>query len=140
MSPVATEAATITVNTSAIVAIVFGESDAERYAAALSQHAGACQISAPSLVEVPIVTAARLGSAGTQLLGTVLERTAMDVVAFDRDIADTASAAWRRFGKGRHPAALSIGDCFSYALAKYTGSRLLFKSDDFSQTDISSVL
>ena len=49
-------------------------------------------------------------------------------------------AAWRRFGKGRHPAGLNLGDCFAYALAKSNGASLLFKGPDFTQTDIASAL
>jgi ribonuclease VapC len=54
--------------------------------------------------------------------------------------ADLALRAWRRFGKGRHPARLNLGDCFSYALASSLGARLLYKGDDFSQTDVSAAL
>ena len=49
---------------------------------------------------------------------------------------DVARRAWRRFGKGNHPAALNFGDCFAYALAEVTGESLLFKGDDFALTDI----
>ena len=56
----------------------------------------------------------------------------------DADQAEIARAAYRRHGKGRGPAGLNFGDCFSYALAKATGEALLFKGDDFSKTDIES--
>ena len=62
------------------------------------------------------------------------------IVDVDRDHAWAAVGAWRRFGKGRHPAGLNFGDCFSYATARLAGVPLLFKGDDFSQTDIASVL
>lgn len=55
-------------------------------------------------------------------------------------MATSAVAAWRRFGKGRHPAALNLGDCFSYALTHSCGGALLFKGKDFSQTDVRSAL
>ena len=54
--------------------------------------------------------------------------------------AETARAAFRTYGKGRHPAALNFGDCFSYALAKISGEPLLFKGNDFSKTDIKSAI
>ena len=55
---------------------------------------------------------------------------------FTEGHAELARAAWRQFGKGRHPAALNIGDCCSYALSKATGEPLLFKGSDFSKTDV----
>jgi ribonuclease VapC len=61
------------------------------------------------------------------------------VVPVDQDQAEIARAAWRRFGKGRHPAGLNFGDCFAYALAKHRGMALLFDGDDFSRTDIERV-
>ena len=60
----------------------------------------------------------------------------MEVVSFGPEHLDLAIDAFRRFGKGRHPAGLNFGDCLSYALAKATGEPLLFKGDDFSKTDI----
>lgn len=65
-----------------------------------------------------------------------LHKANVDVVAVTADYADQARRAWRRYGKGRHPAALNYGDCFSYALALLTGEPLLFKGNDFSQTDV----
>ncbi len=62
------------------------------------------------------------------------------LVAVDLEHARVAVAAWRRFGKGRHPAGLDFGDCFSYAVARLAGCPLLFKGDDFAQTDIEAVL
>ena len=66
----------------------------------------------------------------------LIERLEMEVVPLSDDQAKLAIEAFRLFGKGRHPASLNYGDCFSYALAKATGEPLLFKGDDFSQTDI----
>ncbi|MBB4567211.1 ribonuclease VapC [Rhizobium leucaenae] len=59
-----------------------------------------------------------------------------DIIPVDAELADTARRAWRRYGNGRHPAALNFGDCFSYALAAIRSEPLLFKGNDFSQTDI----
>jgi ribonuclease VapC len=69
-----------------------------------------------------------------------VDRLGMAIVPVDRDQVEAAVVAWRRFGKGRHPAGLNLGDCFAYALAKLTGASLLFKVRDFAQTDISSAL
>ena len=63
-------------------------------------------------------------------------RAAIQTAGFEPEQIEVAIDAFRRFGKGRHPAALNFGDCFSYALAKMTGEPLLFKGDDFSRTDI----
>ena len=57
----------------------------------------------------------------------------------DAEQAEVAREAWRRFGKGRHPAGLNIGDCCAYALAKVSGEPLLFKGDDFAKTDVVAV-
>lgn len=65
-----------------------------------------------------------------------LHRASVDLVAVDADQAEAARAAYRRYGRGRHRAGLNYGDCFSYALAKVSGQPLLFKGDDFGQTDI----
>lgn len=133
-------ASLVVVDTSALMAIVLGESDAEAYAAALTRSIGVCVIAAPNVVESHIVAATRLGDTGIQSLTTVLERSGMEITTFDTTQAHLAAAAWQRFGKGRHPAALNLGDCFAYALARSLDSPLLFKGGDFSQTDIRSAL
>ena len=69
----------------------------------------------------------------------LLERAEIELVLVTVAHLKAARRAWRRFGKGNHPAALNFGDCFAYALAKTTGEPLLFKGEDFPQTDIDSV-
>ena len=69
----------------------------------------------------------------------LLYRTAIEVIGVDQDQAEIARLAWRRFGKGRHPAGLNYGDCFAYALAKTRRLPLLYQGQDFSQTDITGV-
>lgn len=78
----------------------------------------------------------RFGEAGLAELEALMKETSIDIVPFAATHVRLAVDAFRRFGKGRHPASLNFGDCFSYALAKATGEPLLFKGDDFSQTDI----
>lgn len=129
----------ITLDTSALAAVVFGESDAAQFVAAMRGHVGDCQISAATLVEAGIVVEAKQGPSATQDLRLLIEHIGAEVVPVDAVAASVAVAAWQRFGKGRHPAGLNFGDCFSYALAKTTGTSLLYKGDDFSQTDIGSV-
>lgn len=127
------------VETSAVVAIVLGEPDAERFVDALALPA-ARLISAANVVEAGIVVEARQGPDAARDLALLLEASAVVVEPVDAEQARLAVDAWRRFGKGRHPAGLNLGDCFAYALARYRGEPLLFKGDDFAQTDVASVL
>lgn len=128
------------VDTSSLAAVVLGEPDAESHLAVLSAHAGDVHLSAACAVEVGIVVEARQGVEATEDLQRLMALVGVTVVPLDADQAAVAVAAWRRFGKGRHPAGLNLGDCFSYALAKTSGAPLLYKGDDFSQTDIASAL
>ena len=131
---------TIAVDTSALMAIVLGEHDALPFARALAANSGDACISAATLVEATIVAEARQGTAAAQDLATVLREARVSVVPLDASQASLASSAWRRFGKGRHTAALNLGDCYSYGLARHLGAPLLFKGDDFGRTDIASAL
>ncbi len=128
----------IVVDSSALIAILFAE--AER-AAALDALFGAerRQMSAFSFLEASIVVTARKGLAGKALLDGFVQDAGIEVVALDRDQAELGRDAWHDFGRGRHPAGLNIGDCCSYALARARGLPLLFKGDDFSQTDLESI-
>ena len=83
-----------------------------------------------------MVALGRRGEPGLEQMQALIERLELEVVPLSDDHAKLAIDAFRRFGKGRHPAGLNYGDCFSYALAKATGEPLLFKGDDFSLTDI----
>ncbi len=83
-----------------------------------------------------MVALGRRGEPGLEQMQALIERLELEVVPLSDDQAKLAIEAFRRFGKGRHPAGLNFGDCFSYALAKATGEPLLSKGEDFSQTDI----
>lgn len=131
---------TITVDTSALVAIVLGEPDAEVYAAALTRHAGDIDVSTATLVETSIVLIAKQGDAAADDLTRLLQLVGAEAVPVDVAQQRAAIAAWRRFGKGRHAASLDLGDCFAYALARTGGTALLYKGDDFSQTDIPAAI
>lgn len=95
-------------------------------------------LSAGSFIETALVIESRLGEAGGRELDLLLYRAAVDVMPVDRDQAEIARRAFRIYGRGRHPAGLNFGDCFAYALARSTGEKLLFKGDDFGQTDIAA--
>lgn len=81
----------------------------------------------------------RKGEAGGRELDMLLYRAAIEVVAVDQDQAEIPRLAWRRFGKGRHPAGLNYGGCFAYALAKTRRLPLLYQGNDFLHTDIAGV-
>jgi ribonuclease VapC len=130
----------LVVDTSALAAVILGEPDAESYLGVMTGHAGEVFLSAASAVELGIVVDAKQGPEATADLRRLTELLGITTVAFDAAQASVAVSAWRRFGKGRHPAGLNLGDCFSYALAKTSGSALLYKGQDFGQTDITSAL
>ena len=127
---------TVAIDTSALVAVVLGEPDAQSILTTMARHAADLVIGAATLVEAGIVVEARQGSEAAADLKLLLDSLRVTVVALDEAQAAAAVAAWRRFGKGRHPAGLNLGDCYSYALARTLGAALLFKGDDFTQTDI----
>ena len=124
-------------DTSAVIAILLEEPEAPRFAGIIGE-AESCTISAATFVEVSIIVEARKSDAGIRLWDSFFREAGIVVEAITEEHARTASQAWSRFGKGRHPAGLNFGDCFSYALAKNANEPLLFKGDDFAQTDIIS--
>lgn len=125
------------VDTSAIMAILLAEPDAARYARAIGA-ADVRLISAATVLECSIVAIARFGNDAT--LAAWMADHAFEVVAVDAAQAGLARDAFLRFGKGRHPAGLNYGDCFSYALAKAHHEPLLFKGNDFPLTDLMPAL
>src|SRR5690348_9081375 len=122
------------IDTSAIAAILFNEPDAPKFEAAFAADAVRL-MSTVTYVEAKIVVEHRLGGSGSQELETLLAKADVDLVSFSAEHAMEAVEAFRKYGKGRHPAALNFGDCIAYALAKSLGERLLFKGADFAQTD-----
>jgi ribonuclease VapC len=127
--------ALMVIDTSAIVAIALNEPDATELEARIADDPVRL-ISAAIVLEATIVLETRLGDAGGRELDLWLLKIGAEIVPVDAEQADAARRAWRRYGKGRHPAALNYGDCFSYALARTRGEPLLFKGEDFASTDI----
>jgi ribonuclease VapC len=123
------------VDTSALIAILLGEPEGDRLIELLADAEDPL-ISAASLLEASIVMHAKTGEQGVGDLDRLLTAAAVRCVAVDRAQAHVAREAYVRFGKGRAPAGLNFGDCFSYALAQVAGRPLLFKGDDFGLTDI----
>jgi ribonuclease VapC len=130
----------VIVDTSAIVAVLRGEPDAERYANALAA-APASRMSAATYVEAVAVVDVNHDPVLSGRFDDLLDAARITVEPFTDEHAKLARAAYRNFGKGSgHAAGLNLGDCFAYALARATGEPLLFKGDDFAQTDVAPVL
>jgi len=126
----------IAIDTSAIIAILSNEAERRSFNEII-EAATHCYISAANLLEARIVLFARHGENGTIALDSFLLKSGIEVVEVTPNIGDIAFDAYRRYGKGRgHSAALNYGDCFSYALAAQKDIPLLFKGNDFSETDI----
>jgi ribonuclease VapC len=122
-------------DTSALLAILFDEPEAEDFAVALDRDPVRL-LSSVSYCEAAIVVEARLGPAGGREFDLLVHKASIDVVAVTPEQAECARSAWQRFGRGRHAARLNLGDCFSYALSVTSGEPLLFEGDDFLHTDI----
>jgi ribonuclease VapC len=123
------------IETSALTAILLNEPEALRLVNAIS----VCptrRLPSSCLFEASIIQLGRKGDDGLRNLDLFLARARIEVVPFTESHAGIAREAFRRFGKGRHPAGLNFGDCMAYALAKETGEELLFKGTDFALTDI----
>jgi ribonuclease VapC len=123
------------IDSSALMAIFLNEPDASIYASAIVNDLRRL-ISAATLAEVSIVAIRRRRPDPIAALDILTTRLRLVVIPVDHEQALLARDGFRRFGKGRHPAGLNFGDCFSYALAKQHGEPLLFKGNDFSQTDV----
>ncbi|HEX2824208.1 MAG TPA: type II toxin-antitoxin system VapC family toxin [Streptosporangiaceae bacterium] len=128
----------LVVDTSAVVAVILGEPGSEEIVAHL-EDAFARLMSAAIRVELGIVIEARLWPVGQDVVDRFLRDAKVDIVPVDADLAARAMSGWRRYGKGRHPAGLNFGDCFTYALAERTGHPVLCTGDDFAATDITVV-
>lgn len=123
---------------SALLAVLFGEPSADALIEAIAQ-AEQRTLSTASLLEASIVAYARKGADGLDNLDLLIERLHLSTHPFDDEQLTLARDGFVRFGKGRHPAALNFGDCFSYGLARRLAQPLLFVGNDFSQTDVLTV-
>lgn len=124
----------LVVDTSAMVAILTGEPGAAWLSEELDRAVSPL-IAAPVALELSIVLEARAPSA-VGVGRRALRDARLRVEPFDQDLAERAVDAWRRYGKGRHPAALNFGDCCTYALAEHVGLPILCVGNDFAQTDL----
>lgn len=123
------------IDSSALLSVVLGEADAERFAARLVEPVRKV-VSAATLFEAAVAAERRGGLEARDRLDRLVTRVEAEVVPFEQAHLGWARDAFRRFGKGRHEAALNLGDCIAYATARHVVLPLLFKGDDFAKTDI----
>ena len=127
------------IDTSAVIAILFGEEDAERYSTAIDIDPTRL-MSAASVLEACLVVERELGDEGIRELDILLLKVGIETIAFNEEQLRVARHAFHEYGKGRHPAGLNFADCFSYALSRTSGEPLLFKGADFAKTDVAACL
>jgi len=123
------------IDSSALVAILVKEPEALLLTTAIVRSP-IRRVPSSCFLEASMVLLARQGDDGVRDLDLYIARSRMEIVPFTESQARLARDAFKRYGKGRHPAKLNFGDCMAYALAKETGEDLLFKGTDFGQTDI----
>jgi len=128
----------IIVDASALIAICFDEPDAEQFATALA-NANERRISAVNYLEAAIRIDREDSTITSQKFEALIKHLKIRIEPVTAEQTHLARTAYAQYGKGVHPAALNFGDCFAYALSKHTRMPLLFKGNDFSQTDIVGV-
>jgi ribonuclease VapC len=129
----------VIIDTSAIIAILTDEPERRSFNGAV-EKADVCLLSTAGFVEVSLVMENSRGYEGLRDFDLWMAAAGIELAPVDADQAHIARQAFRQYGKGRHPAGLNFGDCFSYALAKATGFPLLFKGEDFKRTDIQAAI
>lgn len=127
------------VDASALLAILLREADGDRYNRALRDALEDISISPINFVEAGI-RADKLGPDVSQALDEIMRTVDIELAPISQEQVNLAREAYQRYGKGNHPARLNLGDCFAYALAKARGEPLLFKGDDFPQTDVEAAI
>lgn len=129
----------IAVDTSALVAIAFGEDDAKSFLTALSSNE--CVVGAPTVFETHLVVDTQGSVTAAGIIDDLLALPNLVVIALERSHVAIARDAFKRYGKGQgHPAKLNLGDCLTYAVAKVHEVPLLYKGADFPHTDLRSAL
>lgn len=123
------------IDSSALLAILEDEAESRLFRDAIEADPTRL-VSAATMLETAIVVISRKGEPGLAELRAFRDAASIETIPFGADLADIALDAFRRFRKGRHPARLNVGDCFSYALTRSTGEPLPFKGQDFTVTDL----
>lgn len=127
------------IDSSALLAIFLFEPEREQFLDAI-QEAEAARISAATVLETGIALEFKRGEAAGREFDMFVAQAHFEILPVDAEQVEIARIAWRKYGKGRHPAALNFGDCFSYALAKVLDEPLLAKGTDFGRTDVQCVV
>jgi ribonuclease VapC len=125
----------VVIDSSVLLAILLGEPERSHFVDLITE-ASVRLLSAANALETAIVSESRLKTAGGHELDILIQKAAIEIVSVDSEQFSVARQAWRKFGKGRHPAALNFGDCFAYALSKVSNEPLLAKGSDFHKTDL----
>jgi ribonuclease VapC len=125
-------------DSSAVLAILFDEPQRRALTVSIERDPRRL-MSAANMLESALVAEARRGEAAGRELDLLVHRAEVQIVPVESQQIPLARSAWRRYGKGHHPAGLNFGDCFAYALAASSGEPLLFTGEDFRRTDIAVV-
>ena len=123
------------IDSSALLAILLAEPERSRFVDLITE-ASVRLLSAANALEAAIVLESRLKTIGGHELDILIQKASIEIVSVDAEQFSVARQAWRKFGKGRHPAALNLGVCFAYSLSKVSNEPLLAKGADFKKTDL----
>lgn len=123
------------IDSSALLAILLKEPERWHFVDLITESSVRL-LSAANALEAAIVSESRLSAIGSHELDVLIRQASIEIVSVDAEQFSVARQAWRKFGKGRHPAALNFGDCFAYALSKVSNEPLLAKGTDFHKTDL----
>jgi ribonuclease VapC len=129
----------VIIDSSALVAVILQEPEEARFAEAILRH-GAPRMSAASWMEAATIIDSHKRPEGRIRFDEVITAFRIDIVPVTAEIAVRARRAYNQYGCGQHPARLNYGDCLAYATAAVTGQPLLFKGQNFAQTDIKPAL
>jgi ribonuclease VapC len=125
----------VVIDSSALLAILLAEPERAQFVDLITE-AEVRLLSAANALEAAIVSESRLKAIGGHELDILIQKASIEIVSVDSEQFSVARNAWRKFGKGRHPASLNLGDCFAYALSKVSAEPLLAKGSDFKKTDL----
>ena len=123
------------IDSSALLAVLLAEPERAHFVDLIAK-ASVRLLSAANALEAAIVSESRLSMIGGHELDILIQKASIEIVSVDAEQFSAARLAWRKYGKGRHPAALNFGDCFAYALSKVSSEPLLAKGIDFQKTDL----
>ena len=126
------------IDSSVLISILLGQPETVAFSKAIAADPKRL-VSVFSVLETSIVIEAKKGEAGGRELDLLLHRAQIQPVDLSKEQMELARLAWRKYGKGHHPAGLTIGNCCSYALSKYSGEPILFKGEAFMKADVESV-